>query len=112
MKMSVLPTRAAPLIDRAFAALSGLRIEWRFSGRVALGVLLVAIAGEPARHREAVVELKRLVSELGGTATVHSRVPGVFAQALQGDVDRSSALSRRVAAQFDPHGMFGGRTDA
>src|SRR5262249_13767129 len=75
--ISVLPTRVREALDAAARAVGDAGLEWRAGGRAALGVVLIAATGDPARHAIALGRVGAAVHGLGGTIAVRSQVPDV-----------------------------------
>jgi glycolate oxidase FAD binding subunit len=118
MKLAVLPTQVVDAIEYVERLALRSQIDWRLSGRAALGVLYVRFAQgaspqpadldvEEARLASAVEELRRNAWARGGSAVIVLAPSGVKARLdSTSDADDALPLMRAVKARLDPHGIL------
>jgi glycolate oxidase FAD binding subunit len=110
VKVSVLPSNVAALLDRVATTDSVAGARWRAAGRAALGVLLFALSADSVSAAEAVAGLRRAATGLGGTACILTAPLDVRLQMeTWRDIGDALPLMRSVKAQFDPNGTLGHR---
>jgi glycolate oxidase FAD binding subunit len=117
VKIAVLPTHVVDVIDYVERLAERLQLEWRLSGRAALGVLYVRLTpggrsqeGTPEPDgtlASAVEELRRNAWARGGSAGVVVAPVAVKAR-VDASIDAGDALSlmRAIKARFDPNGIL------
>jgi glycolate oxidase FAD binding subunit len=103
VKLAVLPTDVADILDRIGAIVTERRVEHAIIGRAALGIVLLRLGGTLDAQAAIISELRREVAERGGSAVLSSAPP----QLLQGigrwgPATDAVPLMRAVKQQFDP----------
>jgi glycolate oxidase FAD binding subunit len=100
VKVSVLPTGVGPVLE----SLSGLaNVRWTVAGRAALGVLLLALHGEPAAVAAAVAAIRTQAAAAKGTVQVLQASPLLREHLGPSRVDSPlNGVRQAVKARFDP----------
>jgi glycolate dehydrogenase FAD-binding subunit len=129
IKLAFLPSQVADVFEHVERVATRARVNYRVSGRSALGILyvrLLDVAFDDASGREAlsangidrlsriarahaatVEELRRNASARGGSAVVLVSAPGVTALVDPwGEVGDGFPLMQTVKRRFDPHGIL------
>ncbi len=106
VKISMLPADVGGVLrelDRMRATL-----DWSLAGRVAIGVLLVRMDGDPFRIADAIATLRSVVGKRGHIAWLRGQ-DDVRVRAGNGHMSSvSQTLMRAVKHQFDPDGILPG----
>lgn len=104
---SVLPRQVRHTLE-GLAGLAGrYRLDCRIGGRAALGVLQIRLAGNAARHADAIREFRQLVAQSAGSLVVQQADPDVWPTLDRwGDLGDALALHKAVKQQFDPAGIL------
>jgi len=105
LKIAVLPTDVAEIVSTVDRLTSTAGVECAVSGRVALGIILVRLAGDPAAYRPIVSEIRRAAIAGGGSAiVVSSATDGAITPSDRwGPIGDAKPVMRAVKARFDPH---------
>lgn len=108
------PTDMVTLVEVLERAAEEWEIEWALSGRGAMGVVQILLAGDLPKHSLLVARLRETARRLGGHCTVDRATPGLAdrLEALD-DPGDSGPLMQAVKQQFDPQAvlppLFGSR---
>lgn len=101
VKVSVLPTEVAELLEQTGASVAG--------GRAALGVMYLHYGPPKGGHDNStrLDELRRRAAARGGSAVVLSAPPDLETRIdAWGELGSSLSVMRAVKAQFDPNGIL------
>jgi len=105
LKVAVLPTKAGAALEGAERAATTAAVECRVTGRAALGVIMVRLAGNADRHRKLAAAIRQAIDALDGTVTV-LETPAGADENRWGPPGDSRQLLRAVKARFDPQGIL------
>jgi FAD/FMN-containing dehydrogenase len=104
LKLAVLPTDVADILERIRTLASGRRIDYEVIGRAALGVVLLRLSGDPDAQAAIVTELRLEATGRGGSAVLQSAPSELLHRVGRwGPASDASAVMRAVKRQFDPH---------
>jgi glycolate oxidase FAD binding subunit len=103
LKLAVLPTDVAEILERIRTAASGRRVEYAVIGRAALGIVLLRLSGDPDAQAAIVTELRPEATGRGGSAVLLS-APSALLHAVGrwGPASDAMPVMRAVKRQFDP----------
>src|SRR5262249_43232499 len=107
VKVSVVPTAIASVLERAGALFAADSAEW-WAGGGALGVLLGSISHSSERHLPTISELRRIARDVSGTAVVLEAASSDVRRSVDWseEVGDSFPLMRSIKARFDPRGTL------
>src|SRR5262252_5319953 len=103
VKLAILPTDVADILDRIGTIVTERRVEHAIIGRAALGIVLLRLGGTLDAQAAIISELRGEVSERGGSAVLSS-APRQLLQDIGrwGPATDAVPLMRAVKQQFDP----------
>jgi len=103
VKLAVLPTDVADILERIGTIVTERRVEHAIIGRAALGIVLLRLGGTFDAQAAIISELRREVSERGGSAVLSSAPPQLLQDIGRwGPATDAVPLMRDVKQQFDP----------
>ena len=103
VKLAALPTDVAGILDRIGTIVTERREVHAIIGRAALGIVLLRLGGTLDAQAAIVSELRREVSERGGSAVLSSAPPQLLQDIGRwGPATDAVPLMRAVKQQFDP----------
>ena len=103
VKLAVLPTDVADILDGIGTIVTERRVEHAIIGRAALGIVLLRLGGSLDAQAAIISELRREVSERGGSAVLSSAPPQLLQDIGRwGPATDAVPLMRAVKQQFDP----------
>jgi glycolate oxidase FAD binding subunit len=105
LKVSVLPTQLEAIGNAAERLANQLGLACAFAANP-VGILFVALKGDPEQVKSAVASLRESATIVGGHLVVH-RAP----RAVREEIDvwgplQNSSLMRKLKQEFDPHGIL------
>jgi len=103
VKLAALPTDVAGILDRIGTIVTERREVHAIIGRAALGIVLLRLGGTLDAQAAIVSDLRREVSERGGSAVLSSAPPQLLQDIGRwGPATDAVPLMRAVKQQFDP----------
>jgi glycolate oxidase FAD binding subunit len=103
LKLAILPTDVAEVLDRIRTSAAERRIEHEVIGRAALGIVLVRLAGDLGAQAATITELRLEATGRGGSAVLLSAPAGLLRDVGRwGPASDATSLMRAVKQQFDP----------
>jgi glycolate oxidase FAD binding subunit len=103
VKLAVLPTDVADILDRIGTIVTERHVEHAIIGRAALGILLLRLGGTLEAQAAIITELRREASGRGGSAVLSSAPPELLHDIGRwGPATDAMPLMRAVKQQFDP----------
>jgi glycolate oxidase FAD binding subunit len=107
VKIAVLPTDVATMIDHVQRVGAQQAITCHIGGRAALGIIVVRLSGASEKHPAAIIDLRQEATARRGSAVVLASESSVKARVDPwGDVGDHLSLMRAVKARFDPSGTL------
>jgi glycolate oxidase FAD binding subunit len=103
LKLAVLPTDVADLLERIRTLAADRRIEHEIIGRAALGIVLMRLSGDVNAQAALVTELRFEATARGGSAVLLSAPSGLLHDVVRwGPASDAIPVMRAVKQQFDP----------
>ncbi len=103
LKVAVLPTDVADLLERIRTLATGRRVEYGVIGRAALGIILLRLSGDFEAQAATVTELRLDATTRGGSAVLLSAPSDLLRDVGRwGPPGDAMSVMRAVKQQFDP----------
>jgi glycolate oxidase FAD binding subunit len=103
LKLAVLPTDVADVLERIRTLASEGRVEYAVIGRAALGIVLLRLSGDPDVQATIVTQLRLEAAGRGGSAVLLSAPSGLLQRVGRwGPPSDAAPVMRAVKQQFDP----------
>src|SRR4051812_20940540 len=107
VKVATLATDLAGMLSRIEALTAEQDVGYMATGRAALCVIFVRLAGDAERHAAIVRELRREATARRGSAVLLTAPPGLTAQlGTWGPNGDAVPIMRAIKARFDPRGTL------
>jgi glycolate oxidase FAD binding subunit len=104
LKLAVLPTDVADMLERIKALAAERRVEHETIGRAALGIVFLRLAGDISAQGALVTELRLEATGRRGSAVLLSAPAALLREVGRwGPAGDANPLMRAVKQQFDPH---------
>lgn len=107
LKIGAPPADLPFVLDQILSTAESDHFRWRVRGHAGNGIAFADLSGDAERLTQAILQIRRLIAERGGSAVVHEAPPEVKrAVDVWGPVGDTLPLMRRIKEQFDPEGIM------